>query len=318
MSYPPRDADLIRVTQNPELDISPRAVLAAFLDGKSKGTLIAYKQDLDAFRAFLGFDSVGAAAELLLRQEQGKANALVISFVNELKAQKKSAATINRRLAALRSLVKLARVVGLVSFTLDVAGVPDESYRDTRGPGREGVKKLLAQLAGRKDAKAVRDRALIHLLYDLALRRSEVLSLDREHIDIEQRVILVLGKGRLRRQRLTLPKETAAALNAWLEVRGDELGPLFICLSPAARGERLTGDGLYKMLAGLGRAVGLTVRPHGLRHAAITEALDATDGDVRAVQRFSRHKDVRVLCVYDDQRKDLGGEVARLVAKSST
>ena len=57
-----------------------------------------------------------------------------------------------------------------------------------------------------------------------------------------------------------------------------------------------------------------TVRPHGLRHAAITEALERTNGNLRLVQRFSRHRDVRVLEVYDDNRTDLGGEVARLVA----
>jgi len=51
-----------------------------------------------------------------------------------------------------------------------------------------------------------------------------------------------------------------------------------------------------------------------LRHAAITEALDITRGDVRAVQKFSRHRDLRTLTVYDDNRRDLAGEVAKLVA----
>jgi integrase/recombinase XerC len=67
------------------------------------------------------------------------------------------------------------------------------------------------------------------------------------------------------------------------------------------------------MVRALGIGVGLSVRPHGLRHAAITAALDLT-GDLRAVQRFSRHKDVRTLTVYDDNRQDLGGDVARRVA----
>ena len=61
-------------------------------------------------------------------------------------------------------------------------------------------------------------------------------------------------------------------------------------------------------------AVGLKVRPHGLRHAAITSALDATGGDVRRVSRFSRHRDIKTVMVYDDARADLGGEVAALVA----
>jgi integrase/recombinase XerC len=53
-----------------------------------------------------------------------------------------------------------------------------------------------------------------------------------------------------------------------------------------------------------------------LRHASITEALDATGGNIRAVQRFSRHKDVRVIERYDDNRQDLAGDVARKVAAS--
>jgi integrase/recombinase XerC len=68
------------------------------------------------------------------------------------------------------------------------------------------------------------------------------------------------------------------------------------------------------MVRKLGEAADVAVRPHGLRHGGITEALDATNGNVRAVQRFSRHRDVRVLTVYDDNRLDLGGDVARLVA----
>ena len=65
----------------------------------------------------------------------------------------------------------------------------------------------------------------------------------------------------------------------------------------------------------LGKAAGIVrrVRPHGLRHEAITTALDKTQGNVRKVQRFSRHKDVRTLMRYDDNRRDEGGDVARLI-----
>jgi len=56
------------------------------------------------------------------------------------------------------------------------------------------------------------------------------------------------------------------------------------------------------------------VRPHGLRHAAITDALDLTNGNVREVQRFSRHKDMRVVNAYDDNRTDMAEKVAWMVA----
>ena len=90
---------------------------------------------------------------------------------------------------------------------------------------------------------------------------------------------------------------------------GLEPGPLFVNFDRAGKGGRLTGSAVIHW-GELGTKAGLTVRPHGLRHLAITSALDLTKGDVRAVQKFSRHKDVRVLNAYDDNRQDLAGDVA--------
>jgi integrase/recombinase XerC len=115
---------------------------------------------------------------------------------------------------------------------------------------------------------------------------------------------------------LTLPEPTKTALETWLSVRGMEDGPLFVNFDRASKGQRLTGRSVARVLGVLGNAVGLTVRPHGLRHAAITAALDLTNGNFRMAQRFSRHRDSRVLGRYDDNRQDLGGEVARKVAEN--
>ena len=59
-------------------------------------------------------------------------------------------------------------------------------------------------------------------------------------------------------------------------------------------------------------------RCQSLRHAAVTEALDRTNGNYRAVQQFSRHRDPAIIMKYDDNRKDLGGEVSRLVESGVT
>ena len=82
------------------------------------------------------------------------------------------------------------------------------------------------------------------------------------------------------------------------------------CLGP-----RLSDGSIGNLVPALGHRAGLTrrVKPHGLRHEAITAALDATGGDVRRVQRFSRHKDVRTLTRYDDRRTDDAGTIARLI-----
>jgi integrase/recombinase XerC len=298
-------------------------LVAAFFSGQKPLTQKAYRQDLQSFASFLGFEkkkgalpnaSIEPAAWLLISQDSGKANALVHSFQTHLKEQELSPATINRRMAAITSLVRLARKVGLCSYSLDIDHMGTEKLRDTRGPGKDGALAMMALLVNRTDRKGRRDLAILHLLYDVAMRRGEVCSLDIEHIDLSGRCAWVMGKGRNQRQRLTLPLSTCEVLGEWLKVREATSGPLFVALNPAAYGERLSGEGLYYVIDRLGKEIGKRVRPHGLRHAAITEALDVTNGDIRKVRQFSRHKSMDMLLIYDDARKDFGGEVADLIA----
>jgi integrase len=108
---------------------------------------------------------------------------------------------------------------------------------------------------------------------------------------------------------------TRGRLTEWLAIRGTEPSALFTTL--IERG-RIMADSPAPVS---GRSSPRWARrparrsaPHGLRHAAITTALDVTRGDVRAVQRLSRHAKVDTVLVYDDARRDLGGEVAKLIA----
>lgn len=292
-----------------------RSLVEAFLAGRSATTLRAYRQDLEAFRAWAMAGSVEDAARALLEGGHGQANGTALAWRASMTDAGLAPATVNRRLSALRSLVTLARTLGMVPWTLDVENVAAQSYRDTRGPGVDGVRALVRATEGTEPA-CIRNRALVRLLFDLALRRGEVVGLDVADVDLAGSRVAVLGKGRTQRAWLTLPAPTLAALRAWLDVRGMEPGPLFTSMSRSAKGHRLTGQGVAVVLADLSDAAGLAgeVRPHGLRHASITHALDATNGDVRAVQRHSRHRDVRTLAIYDDNRTDLGGRVASLVA----
>lgn len=298
---------------------SPTAsrLVEVFLSGKSGRTLRAYGADLQDFASFVGVNDANAAAAALLARGHGAANELALSWRSNLLERGLTPATVNRRLAALRSLVKLARTLGLVPYTLELAGVKSAKYRETKGPGRVGFRALLELAEKDASAKGLRDRVVLRLLWDLALRREEVVSLDVSNVDLSAGTVSILGKGRRERETLTLPASTVAALRAWLAVRGTTPGPLVVNMDRHTKGERLTGAGLYHLVQALGRRVGLTVRPHGLRHAAITEALERTGGNVRAVQRFSRHRDLRTLTTYDDNRTDMAGEVAALVASAA-
>lgn len=291
-------------------------LVASFLSGRNERTLQAYGRDLEDFRSFLGVVDTAEASRCLLAHGLGEANSLALRYRSHLLERELSPSTINRRLSALRSLVKLARTTGLVPWKLEVSNVKSQPYRDTRGPGKDGVSGLFEEIKKREAPKAKRDFALFRLLYDLALRRAEVVSLDLEDVDLKAGTARVTGKGRTEPETFTLPEQTKEALREWIELRGASSGPLFVNFNraPRAKEGRLSGRSVDRILKSWGKKLGLKLNPHGLRHAAITEALDLTSGNVRAVQRFSRHKDVRVLSVYDDNRSDLGGEVARLVA----
>lgn len=298
-------------TSGPAVDL-----VGAFLGGRNARTLLAYRKDLEDFRAFTGAESIQAAASLLVTQGNGAGNALALAYRVHLQERELAPATINRRLASIRSLVKLARLLGLVSWSLEVEGIKGSTYRDTRGPGVSGFRLMLDQLEameGVQDLKTARDRAIIRLLFGMALRRGEVVSLDRSHLELEAGLLSVMGKGRKERESLTIPSKALESLRAWVALRGDQEGPLFFALDRAHRGHRLDGSAVYRMVSELGQAVGIKTRPHGLRHAGITSALDQTGGNVRAVQRFSRHRKLETLSVYDDARQDLAGQVAALV-----
>lgn len=295
-------------TPAPVVDLS-----AAFLSGRNARTLLAYRRDLEDFQAFTGAPTIQAAGNLLTCSGSGPANALALAYRVHLQERGLAPATINRRLAALRSLVKLGRVLGVVSWSLEVEGVKAGAYRDTRGCGVDGFRRMLELVDGETDPKSLRDRAILRLLFGQALRRGEVVSLDLSHLDLETGRLSILGKGRIQREAITLAPKVLEALKAWVAVRGEKEGPLFTALDRGHAGHRLDGSAVYRLVSELGKAVGLTTRPHGLRHAGITAALDATNGNTRTVQRFSRHKKLETLSLYDDARQDLAGEVARLV-----
>jgi integrase/recombinase XerC len=307
--------------QTPEI-AAPVDVVRAFLSGRSPHTLAGYSRDLEAFARFAGQASAGDAVELLLASGQATAHAAALAWKGHMIERGLSPATINRRLAAVRSLVKLARQLGRVNWDLEVTGPRSSSYRDTAGPGEDGWRKVLEQAkteASDGSAAGVRNLALVRLLHDLGLRRGEVESLDLEHYDPSRGQLAVKGKGKLERIRLSVPGPVRTALDAWIQIRGLDPGPLFLRLDRAHRGgdRRLRADGIHELLGALGRRAGLSrrLRPHGLRHAGITAVLDKSAGNVRMAQRFSRHVNLQTLLKYDDNRTDLGGQAAGLISQ---
>ncbi len=300
-----------------------QSLIDSFLSGRNQLTIAAYSEDLKNFCSFLSgnteVEPLNDAAKVLLSHGHGFANALALKYKTHLIEQGLAPGIINRRLAALRSLVKLARTLGLVSFSLEIQNMKAEPYRDTKGCGKSGYKTLLeAAKTERKRPKTIRDTALLHRLYDMSLRRGEVRALNVEDVDFEAGSLAVKGKGRVQKNSLTLPLESKSALSAWIKIRGEEPGQLFINLDPAKKGDgRLCANGFYSIIRALGKKCGIRVAPHKLRHSSISEALNLTSGDVHSVMKYSRHRSVGTVLVYDDCREDRAEAIAQMVASAA-
>jgi integrase/recombinase XerC len=301
-----------------------RRLEEAWLAGRNENTRRAYAQTAADFAAYLTRRAGQAyapaqALEALLRAGAGAANLLVLEYRADLLERKLAPSTVALRLSGLRAAVKLARILGLVEWTLEIpAGKSGGAYRDTRGPGRAAVREMMRSLSSRADPAAVRDFAVLRLLYDLGLRRFELAGLDLEHVDLEGKRVAVLRKGKAQRTWLSTPAATVRALEAWLLVRGREPGPLFLGLRGPGRGQRLEVSGVYRAVRRMGLDVGVTTRTHGLRHTAITEAVKRAQAcgiGLDEVRDFSGHADVRTLLVYRDRERDVQGRIAELVAE---
>ncbi len=196
-------------------------LLAAFVAGRSAATMKAYSRDLKDFAEFVEAESIDAAAEALLGSGQGEANGLALDYMAHLQARQLAPATVRRRLAALRSLCKVARLIGMIPWRLEVSAPKVGKFRDTRGPGLAGYRKLLAAARSHGNpAKAARDAAILRLMGDRGLRRGEVTALDMEDLDLEDERIAVTGKGSGgEKEWLTIPKETVSAIRQWLDAR---------------------------------------------------------------------------------------------------
>jgi integrase/recombinase XerC len=287
-------------------------------EGRSPHTVRAYGRDLAHFARWSEAAVPGEAITRLLIGTMGEANERLHAYRGAMLDTGLAPATVNRRLSAVRSIVQLGRTFGLITWSLEVDGVKSRAYRDTAGPGLDGVTAVKRQAARHKSlAKAARDVAIVHVLFDLALRRSEVTGLDLEHVDIRASRLWVLGKGRKEREAMTMPPRTLNALKAWLKHRGKQPGPLFTNFHHANKGglNRLEANGIYWVVRSLGAQVDITARPHGFRHSSITVGLERVK-DPRKVQKHGRHASMDTTMIYDDALSDFAGEVAKVVSEA--
>jgi integrase/recombinase XerC len=272
-----------------------------------------YQKDIDNFLADLNLE-LGK----FLTLDRHKAFELVSRYKGELIQKGLKSATINRRLAAIKSLVAYAYNCGHSEFMLEaIKSEKMSAYRDTSGIDPEAFKTVLGGI-DRGTVKGIRDYALLLLLWSNALRRSEVSKANISDFDPTAKTLRIFGKGRgTNSEIISLGSGTVTAIEAWLEVRG-ETNPdkaLFCSVNIGYRDGRLCPQAIYNIVKERCQSAGIskTMSPHRIRHSAITAALEVTGGDVRRVQKLSRHSSLNTLLIYDDNRKNHQKEVSDLL-----
>ncbi|HVD26684.1 MAG TPA: tyrosine recombinase [Gaiellaceae bacterium] len=282
-------------TRDPELE----AFLALAAARLAPRTVEAYRRDLTALAGWLGRPPAAATTEDLER------------WLAELRAAGLAPATIARRIASVRSLFRHLVLIGAV--TENPAADLDLPRRVRRLPRTlsPGEAERLIEAAVGTTPRALRDRALVELLYGSGLRVSEAVGLDKAGVDLDQRLVRTVGKGGKERV-VPVGRQAVDALRRYLSRGRPHLDrrhrpELFL----NAQGGALTRAGAFLILRRLAEKGGLEperVHPHLLRHSFATHLLEG-GADLRSVQEMLGHADLSTTELYthvtDRRRREL-------------
>jgi integrase/recombinase XerD len=274
----------------------------AFLDhlavekGLSDHSLAAYRRDLSLYGTYLEVEGIASPVDADVEAVTG--------FAAWLRAQRTAKGTpyakasIARTLVAVRGLHRHLVRDGIASVDTSadlVAPRPGRALPDTLSQAQ--VDRLLHHAEGEGPA-ALRDTAMLELLYSAGLRISELIGLDVDDVDLVDMTVRCVGKGS-RERVVPVGRMAARAVAAWVEQGRPAMAPRGPMLFCNARGGRLSRQGGWKIVkrhadgAGLGEAVS----PHTLRHSFATHLIEG-GADIRVVQELLGHSSVNTTQVY--------------------
>ena len=224
-------------------------------------------------------------------------NQHVRTFAAHSHARGLSARSIQRRLSAVRSFYE---------YLLRERVVKRNPAHDVRAPkasrplphtlDADQMARLLSLPEG--DALTARDRAIMELLYSSGLRLGELVSLDLDSIDLRDRTVRVMGKGRKGRI-VPVGRKAAEALAAWMPVRAGLTRSAETALFVGRGGRRLTPRAVQARVGYWARRQGLPVHvhPHLFRHSFASHLLESS-GELRGVQELLGHADISTTQIY--------------------
>ena len=251
----------------------------------SENTRAAYGRDLAEFVAFEGARGM---TDLL-----GVTSTEIIAFLHHLKSLGKSSATVNRKLASLRSFFHYLIHAGMMeSDPTENIKSPKIERKTIEYLEMSEIEKLMA--VPDDSVRGVRDRAMLEVLYACGLRVTELISLTLEQVNLRQGVLRVMGKGSKERL-VPMGEEAIVWVERYMRDARHELlnGRPSDVMFPSQRGEQMTRQTFWHRIKHQARVAGIdkSLSPHTLRHAFATHLLNH-GADLRVVQMLLGHSDL--------------------------
>jgi integrase/recombinase XerD len=273
--------------------------------GYSGNTLAAYQNDLSQFLAFLGTRVSG--------WDEVNRN-LIEDYIMHMRSdQEYASSTVARKVAAIKSffhyLVEQGELEDDPTATLDS---PKVRKRLPKAVDEKDLERLLSEPGREQTAKALRDRALLEVLYATGLRVTELVSLNVDDVNLASATLRIVRSKDKAERIVPIHRRAIEPLQDYLErgrmqlLRDPEQHALFL----NHRGERLTRQGLWLIVKHYVREVGIVedVTPHTLRHTFAAHLIERK-ADLEYVQELLGHANISTTQVYTQMGKeDMPGE----------
>ena len=268
--------------------------------GRSQNTIRNYSLYLERFIEFAGDIEVVKITSEMIRRYRLWLN----RYKNDNDGKELSILTQSYHLIALRGFLTYLSRRDIPSLSADKIILPKTVRKQVTFLQYDEVVNLIDNIPLDSE-QGLRDRAIIELLFSSGLRVSELVNLNRDHINLKRREFMVRGKGQKDRP-VFVSQHAAEQVENYLQVRQDSLPALFLNYSrrstkPTTSGDyrRLSARSIQRMISHYARLAGITkhVSPHTMRHSFATDLL-MNGADLRSVQSLLGHSSISTTQVY--------------------
>lgn len=265
---------------------------------RSQKTIRNYDHYLTRLNDYAGDIQVSDITTELVRKWRLWLNRLGTNVSDEL-----NKTTLNYHLIALRSFLKYCAKYNVPALTADKIELARTKRKQVTFLNEDELARLFAQ-PDTSTMAGLRDRAILELLFSSGLRVSELVGLDRDHINLKRREFMVRGKGQKDRPIFISPV-AAEWISRYLEKREDNTRPLFVRYSGrksvdlSGNFHRLTARSIQRLISRYALLAGITkqVTPHVMRHSFATDLL-MNGADLRSVQAMLGHSNIATTQIY--------------------